>query len=85
MNDKVHSIYKQNMLLFGLLTHSASVLEMSIMLNCAKLKVFAKHLCLLTDALEIGIRELMLFKCATPYGWEIDCQKIFKGAEGTLL
>jgi hypothetical protein len=66
MSDKVHSIYKQNMLFLGLVTRSASILEMSIMYNFAKLRAFTKHLCLLTDASEIGIRELMLFTRATP-------------------
>jgi hypothetical protein len=85
MSDEVHSIYKQNMLLFGLLTQSASMLEMLIMHNFAKLKAFTKHLCLLTDASEIGIRKLMLFKRATPWGLAINCQNMFEGAEGTLL
>jgi hypothetical protein len=85
MSDEVHSIYKQNMLFLGLVTRSASVLEMSIMLNFTKLKVFIKHLYLLTDALEIGIRELMLFNRATPLELAIDSQEMFEGAEGTLL
>jgi hypothetical protein len=85
MSDKVHSIYKQNMLFLGLVPRSASILEMSIMHNFAKLKTFTKHLCLLTDASEIGIRELMLLTRATPWGLAINCQNMFEGAEGTLL
>jgi hypothetical protein len=85
MSDKVHAIYKQNMPLLGSVTRSAPVLEMSIMHNCANLKVFTKHLYLLTDALEIGIRELMLFNRATPKELAIDCQEMFEGAEGSLL
>jgi hypothetical protein len=85
MSDKVHSIYKQNTLFLGLATRSASVLEMFVMLNSAKLKVFTKHLYLLTKALEIGIRELMLFNRATPWELAIDGQDMFEGAEGSLL
>jgi hypothetical protein len=73
------------MLRFGLMTRSASVLEMSIMLNPANLKVFRKHSYLLTDALEIGIRELMLFNRATPWELAINRQEMFEGAEGYLL
>jgi hypothetical protein len=85
MSGKVHSIYKQNTLFLGLATRSASVLEMFVMLNSAKLKVFTKHLYLLTKALEIGIRELMLFNRATPWELAIDGQDMFEGAEGSLL
>jgi hypothetical protein len=67
------------------MTRSAAVLEMSIMLKLPKLKVFIKHLYLLTDALEIGIRELMLFNRATPWELAIDYQDMFEGAEGSLL
>jgi hypothetical protein len=73
------------MLFLGLLTRSASVLEMSIMLNPANLKVFRKHSYLLTDALEIGIRELMLFNRATLWELAINGKKMFEGAEGSLL
>jgi hypothetical protein len=73
------------MLLFGLLTRSASVLEISTMLNPANLKDFRKHSYLLTDALEIGIRELMLFNRVTPWELAIDGQDMFEGAEGSLL
>jgi hypothetical protein len=73
------------MLFFGLVTRSASVLEMFIMLNPAKLKVFRKNSYLLTDALETGIRELMLFNRATPWELAINCQEMFEGAEGSLL
>jgi hypothetical protein len=73
------------MLFLGLMTRSASVLEIFIMSNCAELKVFIKHLYLLTDALEIGIRELMLFNRATPWELAIERQEMFEGAEGTLL
>ena len=73
------------MLFFGHVTRSASVLEMSIMLNPANLKVFRKHSYLLTDALEIGIRELMLFNRVAPWELAIDCPQMFEGAEGSLL
>jgi hypothetical protein len=73
------------MLFFGLMTRSAPILEMSIVLNPANLKVFTKHLYLLTDALEIGIRELMLFNRVTPWELAIDCPEMFEGVEGTLL
>jgi hypothetical protein len=75
----------QNMLFFGLVTRSASVLEISTMLNPANLKDFRKHSYLLTDALEIGIRELMLFNRVTPWELAINCQEMFEGAEGSLL
>jgi hypothetical protein len=58
---------------------------MFIMLNPAKLKVFRKYSYLLTDALEIGIRELMLLNRATPWELAVNCQEIFEGAEGYLL
>lgn len=73
------------MLFLGLVTRSASVFEMSIMLNPSNLKVFRKHSYLLTDALETGIRELMLFNRATPWELAINCQETFEGAEGSLL
>ena len=55
------------------------------MLNPANLKVFRKHSYLLTDALEIGIRELMLFNRVAPWELAIDCPQMFEGAEGSLL
>jgi hypothetical protein len=73
------------MLFLGLVTRPASVLEMSIMLNPASHKGLIKHSYLLTDALEIGIRELMLFNRATPWELAINCQNMFEGAEGSLL
>jgi hypothetical protein len=73
------------MLLFGLVTRSASVLEISTMLNLSNLKDFRKHSYLLTDAPEIGIRELMLFNRATPKELAINGQEMFEGAEGSLL
>jgi hypothetical protein len=73
------------MLFFGLVTRSASVLEISTMLNLSNLKVFRKHSYLLTDALEIGIREFMLFNRVTPWELAINCQEMFEGAEGSLL